>query len=643
MKRFIWGLLLVLFSSGALKSAIRSGDYTIAGFRKTDRPYPQKSSGIIRTETDSILQELQNVVPVKPGQVLMRKKFEGEYRIYKGELDTALFSRVPPMYYVFTIPGWARLSDIVKYRFYRSPTDKPGTDEDIVYFDGERIYVRQFSRIFYFRNNSWFSLEGQPVLPRGAIELTSNPSGADVIINGEQSGLKTPCTIDRMLPGTYVFELMQENYHFFRKSVRIIPDSTIKSSFELISDMDTVYITGEVPYGLLVLPQPPNDTPFILDTIKTRDLKIRLFPGDVRLRWDGGSVYHSVDTILSIPEGKVMYFDYLFKRRYGVLRIVVSPPDAEVCFQNGACMIGEQVMETPSGVYTIDSYRHGFRGIKKEISVIPDTINTCYIDLQLVPDRDGDGFLDSLDKCPDEYGLHDGCPKQKLSDALSSKKEEIQAFLRNDQFTIGVTLLGLITRIPTKKHFANFLSTFSSGKIGGINNYRGLTFFNTLQMMYRGLFCSVELGQWTAGIHYERSDTMHLATKTNEYLVIYDSVFNIEPALFIPSTGVSLGFHYNWSWLNVIYSIGYQWEDIILDQIYNTADGSFTRITFDNDWWFHQLHAEADMHIGDFFAPSIYCRFKFPFGPTKRTRWHTMQAGLQLKVTPSMLKKRNSK
>ncbi len=64
--------------------------------------------------------------------------------------DTAFFpvSLTPPLFLkgpLFTLyyPGWARLSDIVQYRFYREPTDKPGRDEDAVYFDNERIYIKK--------------------------------------------------------------------------------------------------------------------------------------------------------------------------------------------------------------------------------------------------------------------------------------------------------------------------------------------------------------------------------------------------------------------------------------------------------------------------------------------------------------------
>jgi hypothetical protein len=88
------------------------------------------------------------------------------------------------------------------------------------------------------------------------------------------------------------------------------------------------------------------------------------------------------------------------------------------------------------------------------------------------------------------------------------------------------------------------------------------------------------------------------------------------------------------------YSLGFQWEDIIIDEIERAGDGGLLRAAFDNDWWFHELMVEADLLTGMFAAPSLYAKFKFPFGPAKRTKWHTFQTGLQVRVRPAHWKRR---
>lgn len=637
VKRVVLSLIFCL-STVSLYAAFRDGDNTIAGFRLNSGDLPLRSTGLIISETGEYLQELDSLPVLKPGQVIMRRKDGSGYRFYKGILDTAAFYRKPQFYSAFTFPGWARLSDLILYRFYRAPTEMTGNDENEIYFDNERIYLRQFSRVYYYKNHNWYSIQGIPSLQLGAIELVSAPEGAQVTIDGEQTGLVTPCTIDRLIPGTYNVELFLAHHHFLRKSIRVYPQSKLYASFELLGDMDTVYITGKAPHGVLMLPQPPIDSQFVIDEKKIGDSRIRLEPGDHHVQWNGGFSYQSVDTVLFISEGAIFFFDHQFKRRYGVLRVIPYPVDAEVCIQGKPCRIGEQVLEIPSGRYSISAFRQGFINIIKSTTVEPDSITTCVMDLVQMPDRDGDGFTDNVDKCPDTYGLHDGCPRQRFGDAVEAKVQDLREFVRNDNFSAGFSLMGMIMKIPTRKKFSNFLSTFSSGKIGGINNYRGLTFLNMFEASYRGLFASVELGQWSAGLHYQREDTLELAAGNSRYLVFYDSL-DVEPAIFIPSTGVSLGVHYNWSWINVVYSVGYQWEDIILDQVFNTSTGEFQRITFNNDWWFHQLYTEADLHVGEAFMPSLYFKFKFPFGPFKRTRWHVMQAGIQIKLTPALMGK----
>jgi hypothetical protein len=83
----------------------------------------------------------------------------------------------------------------------------------------------------------------------GSISIISEPPGAAVTIDGENTSEITPCTIHRLLPGIHKIELFLDNYHFYSKSVKVAPDSTVKASFQLLSDMDTVYITGMCRMG----------------------------------------------------------------------------------------------------------------------------------------------------------------------------------------------------------------------------------------------------------------------------------------------------------------------------------------------------------------------------------------------------------
>jgi hypothetical protein len=449
----------------------------------------------------------------------------------------------------------------------------------------------------------------------------------------------TPCVLNDLIGGKYTVELRLTQHQFFQKTVKIFPDSVTNTSFELIADVDTVFILGDASYGLLILPDPPVEFPYTIDdSVSLLHTRIRLPPGTHSLAWkDADDRFASLDTVIELSSGKIVYFDYIFKKRYGIIHCLPTPSDAEICIDNYGCNEGERVEELPVGLYKIHLHRSGFQKKSFDIHVIPDTIITHTLDLRQVPDLDGDGFIDNIDVCPEKYGLYDGCPAPQIKSALKNLKEEIRAFSASDPLSFSVSLMGVVSKLSTNRNFRNFLSLYSSGKAGGVNNFNGLTALNRFSVMFRGLYSSFELGQWSSGLHYQRPDTLFL---DSTHVCYFDSLSGIKPALYIPSTAISFGFHYNRSWLSIIYAIGYQWEDLVFDQIYNRADSFFLRATYDNDWWFHQLNLEVDFNNGDLLVPSLYTQFKFPFGKPKRTHWMVFNFGLQLKIYTRLSEKR---
>jgi hypothetical protein len=144
----------------------------------------------------------------------------------------------------------------------------------------------------------------------------------------------------------------------------------------------------------------------------------------------------------------------------------------------------------------------------------------------------------------------------------------------------------------------------------------------------------LELGQWLSGVKFRRPDTLTINTERDRYIVWYDSLYQIDPAILFPSTAISAGFKYREGKYSVGYSLGFQWENIVIDQIQRLSDRSFRTVTFSNDWWFHELMVEADFFTDAFFTPSLYAKLKFPFGPTEWTKWHVVQMGLQFRLRP---------
>jgi hypothetical protein len=223
------------------------------------------------------------------------------------------------------------------------------------------------------------------------------------------------------------------------------------------------------------------------------------------------------------------------------------------------------------------------------------------------------------------------------------KYGELEEYMMTEPLSITISAIGYISRNPTNRTFHNLLSSFSGGLSGGLNNYQGIPIGNTYQVSYRGFMAQAELGQWASGVKFRRPDTLHIYNQNDKYVIWYDTLYKdtVDPAFFFPGTALSMGFKYRLLNYSVGYSLGYQWEEIILDDIQRVSDKKMITVIFDNNWWFHEVMVESDLFTDIFLTPSLYAKFKFPFGPTLRTKWHVLQFGLQIRLRPVNWKKRH--
>ncbi|MCL2182516.1 MAG: PEGA domain-containing protein [Chitinispirillia bacterium] len=613
--------------------------YSIAAFNVTGREFPERNNFVIKNPRNispsDTLPGIGSPPPfIRPGQVVMRKKFGADYRLYLGDLDTTAFRAFPPIY-AFPIPSWSRSGQAMWYRFYTKITTNRNLDLETVFFDNERMYIQHHSKVYYSRNDEWDSIAGAPATPWGQLQIDSDPPGADIYLYGKPTGKKTPAVLRNMLSGRYEVELFLPDYRFQRRSVSVPDGGTAVSSFQMMSDFDTLLVLGERQHGVLVLPFPPIDSAYFIDDTLKAAFQEELLEGDYRLTWNGGGLYKDIDTVITIPPGQMVYFNVPFVRLGGQVAFYLFPQDALLCIEGLPCGPGGTTVDLPSGFHTVRFSRFGYEPERRKFIVSHGKKSIIRVQLRVNADRDSDGFPDSLDRCPDVYGLYDGCPKPDLRTSFMMKYEELIEYMETEPFTFAVSGISYISRNPTNRRFHNFMASFSGGYLGGMNNYQGIALGNIYQLSARGFMAQVELGQWASGIKYRRPDTLTIRTGRDRYLVWYDSLFQIDPAIFLPSTAVSVGFKYRLNSYSVGYSLGFQWEDIIIDEIERLSDRKFQRVQFDNDWWFHEIMLEADLFMDTFMSPSLYGKFKFPFGPTMRTKWHSFQIGLQFRVRPA--------
>jgi hypothetical protein len=525
------------------------------------------------------------------------------------------------------------------YRVYPERTDNRNLDIDMVFFDNEHIYVQHYDTIHYSRNDEWDWIPGRAEAPFGNLFIDSEPQGAEVYLYGKATGKRTPALFENLIAGKYEVELFLPEHRFQRRGVTVPRGRTASGSFRLMSDFDALTILGENQHGILVLPYPPIDSAYRIGDSAIGSLAEELLAGEYRLTWNGGGFYKDIDTVISVPAGRMAYFNAPFVRLAGTAAFELYPEDALLCVEGFPCYPGDARIDLPSGFHTARASRYGYEAERRKFVVSHGKTSLIKIYLAENADRDGDGFPDSLDKCPDDYGLYDGCPKPGFKTMFAMKWIELGEYMETEPFSFSVSGIGYISRNPTHRRFHTFLSSFSGGRLGGFNNYQGITMGNIYQVSHRGFTAQAELGQWASGVKFRRPDTLTVKTEKNSYLVWFDSLYNIDPAVFFPSTALSAGFKYRLLSYSVGYSLGFQWEEIIVDEIQRVSDGEFVSVNFDNNWWFHELMIEGDLFTDTFMTPSLYLKLKFPFGPTLRTKWHSMQFGLQIRFRPIYWKK----
>lgn len=522
------------------------------------------------------------------------------------------------------------------------------------------MFIRQCTILFFLCICVSFSQEKNSDTAEteltGSINITSTPSDAEIYVNGKKTEFRTPALLKDLKIGLVSIEVSLPDYLFSKRQITVLPDTTISISFKLISLSDTTHILGDLKLGILRLPSPPINAPYLVDNKQVYSREFTLNTGKHHIVWEGGNVYSSLDTIVEIFPGKLTTFTFIPERLTGNLTISPFPRDAEIYINEHLYSTGDLEMVFSTGNYHVLVKRNGYYPHERNIVIHPGKHVYLEIDLALIPDRDKDGFLDSVDLCPDEYGLYCGCPQQDRRDAIQRYKRILIDNLRNQPLTFSVNTAGYIYRNPTNPNFRQFLANFNDGKYF-FNNKSGLTFANTYTVSFRGLFLSCELGQWLSALEYKkgRQNPVMIETEQDTYCIFYkDSLTGLNPRVVLPSTSVSLGFNLHIKKFNAAYSLGYQWENIVVTDLITKSNydrhkaltdslhmsipytGPRTEITFDNSHWLHKLRFEYNIATIKKVVPAFYVTAAISFGSDNQTGWHTFQSGLLFKflVTP---------
>jgi hypothetical protein len=469
-----------------------------------------------------------------------------------------------------------------------------------------------------------------PDSAKGAITISSTPANAEIIWNGTSTGLSTPATLTALDTGIHTLELALSDYLFFQKNIIILPDSTLTVSFTLISSIDTAYVLGnEQGVGMLILPAVPIARPYLVDSRRREPGIVALTHGKHWVFWDGGGLFTSLDTMIEIYGCGVTALSFTPRGLFGRICITATPPDAAIELDTQPVAHGEFSTDLPAGKHSVTIRRKGYFAQQAETVIIHAKTTTLRFALVEIPDKDGDGFLDSIDLCPDAYGLYGGCASPPFAGSLRITGRLIADNMRADPFAVSFTLIGYLNRSPHNQGFKEFLSYFNDGD-SYLNNLNGIVALNTISVSWWGFDATLSLGQWNSGLEYRKHDTLRIETPQGRYLA--DTCGGRRPTVFLRSTSASIGFHLSTAHLTFGYALGRQFEDILLSTIVEQSTAEKVEVCFDNDFWFHRLQVEYDFKATGAFSPAAYAAILTSAGKVKWSGWNGFECGTKLTI-----------
>lgn len=78
----------------------------------------------------------------------------------------------------------------------------------------------------------------------GSIEITTNPPGAKIFLDGTDTGCITPYTLTNVLAGTHIIKLTLTDYVHYSNVINVIANQAVKLSINLTSSTPPVFLTG---------------------------------------------------------------------------------------------------------------------------------------------------------------------------------------------------------------------------------------------------------------------------------------------------------------------------------------------------------------------------------------------------------------
>ncbi|NLB63961.1 MAG: PEGA domain-containing protein [Fibrobacter sp.] len=224
-------ILIMLLNAFSFASS-----YSISNFASTE-PYGSPDEFIDAEFNGELRKAKANAI--RSDRFYVRQKYEDPfdddattYELFEGSITKSGKAKLSKFSYD-EIP----YSEMLKLKFYSSKDANPNYDIDRIYFDGNFFYVYDEAAIYI--NVDGETIELRPSSEKSAdIELGSQPSGAEIFIDGSPKGT-TPTKITLTGTSATLVTLKKPGYYDAIKVITPVAGNTIKEGLLLIKK-DTI-------------------------------------------------------------------------------------------------------------------------------------------------------------------------------------------------------------------------------------------------------------------------------------------------------------------------------------------------------------------------------------------------------------------
>ena len=193
----------------------------------------------------------------------------------------------------------------------------------------------------------------------GFVVIKSNPTGAEVFINGKSTKKYTPFQI-QLQAGTYHFTLNLLNYRDFDVDILATDGQTISKDINMKPAFGSVSVTSEPTGALIQLDGNSTNqrTPFTLEKIPSGTHSITL----------SRDMYSNASQHVDVKDEQTSKVFLELVAGYGTIGIVAKP-EASISIDGNLISVGSYTGRLAPGIHLVEAKKDKYYSQKKEINV----------------------------------------------------------------------------------------------------------------------------------------------------------------------------------------------------------------------------------------------------------------------------------